>query len=100
MAETYWDSWTSGLSGVFDSISTGVKTFYDGKIAVNQAQANLALSESQKNNAETINDISRGQGAISWNTPTASSIVSDPLNPQNLMVLGAVALIVYAIARK
>jgi|GEM_PF-7032358 len=96
---TYFDQFTDGLTSVFDSISNGVKTFYDGRIAVNTAEARLALSESQRNNAEAINDISKGQGAISWNSPQPTTM-TDGLNAQNIMVLAGLGLVVFAIARK
>lgn len=93
-----WDKFSAFIGNTLDKVSQGVQSYYSSRVAYNQAEADLALSDAQRRAAQQYAELDTGSPASAWGDPNAPSF-SLGGNTQSLLVLAAVGLVVVAIAK-
>lgn len=92
------DRYSNYIYGIFDGVSKGIGTYFNGAIAYNEAQAALATSKANKNTAKNIEALSVGTAASTGGDP--NGVLNVNLNStQGVLILGAVALVGFAVLK-
>lgn len=88
--------------GILDRIGSGIRTYFDARIAINESQAQLALSEKQKDDARKLNNIDLGiDEGVNWGVSEDNQGLYDfdNLNPQLVLAVAGVALLAFVAVR-
>ena len=98
MSDTGFDKFTNFIYNTLDKVSTGVKSYYDAAIGYNEAQAALALSNTNKNNARDLTDLQNSTGNNSWTIPEEGESFK-VASPQGYLIIGGVLLAGFALLK-
>lgn len=107
------DDFADTFFGFFDKVTTGaqnvIKGVQDTKLLFDEGQSVAELAKQQAQNSNTLNSFSNGNEASNWSNPATTRNTGegstnfgnfgDFTNPQNVLILLAGGLIVYAIAK-
>lgn len=83
--------------GVLDRVSEGVGAYFDGRIALTEAEAAAKNYQSMLDDAETMKNLEYGSGASTWGSPDYQGF--NFRDPQNILIIAALGVTAFAVLR-